>query len=135
MHAHDDGQMTFSFYLPILNLEPLATQLHPHNVHNAPMSRHKSGPQRAVSPIQSGYCEAQACEICLWSCLGMRDYGGFRLRSAKLYVRILTDGEIRGEQRTQWSFTNRQMRGPKFVERIRIPNSVHCGTSKCYVVC
>ncbi len=52
-------------------------------------------------PLQSGYCEAQACEICLWSCLGMRDYGGFRLWSPKLYVRTLTDGEIRGEQRAQ----------------------------------
>lgn len=71
-------------------------------------------------PLQTGYCEAQACEICLWSCLGMRDYGGFRLRSPKLYVHTLTDGEIHGEQWAQWSFIIQQKRGPRIVERFRI---------------
>ena len=64
-------------------------------------------------PLQSGHCEARTCEICLWSCLGMRDYGGFRLQSPKLYVRTLTDGEIHGGLRPQWSFIIHQMRGPK----------------------
>lgn len=113
------------------DLEPRAAQLHPLNMHNAPRHRVHKEP----CPLQSGYCEAQACEICLWSCLGMRDYGGFRLWSPKLYVRTPTDGEIHDELCTQWSFISQQMRGPKIAERSRIQDSVLCATSRSSVVC
>lgn len=66
----------------------------------------------------------------------MRDYGGFSLQSPKLYVRTLTDGEIHGGLRPQWSFIIQQMRGPrKIAERFRIQDSVLCETSGHYVVC
>lgn len=75
---------------------------------------------KELCPLQSGYCEAQACEICLWSCLGMRDYGGFSLWCSKLYVHTLADGEIHGEQQThcwvQFQHST-EMRGPKIVEK------------------
>lgn len=90
------------------------------------MSRHKSGSQRAVSPP-----DWVLWGTSLWNLsLGMRDYGGFRLWSPKLYVRTLADGEIHGERWAQWSFIIQQMRGPKIVERFRILDSVLCATSK-----
>lgn len=89
-------------------------------------------------PLQSGHCEAQACEICLWSCLGMRDYGGFRLQSPKLIVHTLTDGEIHGEQWTQsywWEFHHLTDGRTKIDERFKIQDSFLCAPSKGCVVC
>lgn len=101
----------------ILTLNPL---LHSYT-HSTSITHPCPGPNRVhkeLCPLQSGYCEAQACEICLWSCLGMRDYSGFRLWCPKLYVHTLADGEIHGEQQTRCLVQfqhSTAMRGPNTV--------------------
>lgn len=48
----------------------------PSCTHSTPMMHpcpHTNLVHKELCPLQSGYCEAQACEICLWSCLGIRD--------------------------------------------------------------
>lgn len=48
---------------------------------------------KSCVPLQRGLCEAEACEISLWCCLGRGDYNGFRLWSPVLFVCTWSDGE------------------------------------------
>lgn len=81
--------LIFSFLLHV-DLELWTTHLH--KVHSTPMSRQTNLVHKELCPLPPWYCEAQGCEICLWSCLRAGDYGGFGLRPPVLYVWILTDG-------------------------------------------